>query len=369
MRLGGNYRNGSLPSPRPLIKMGNIARIKIDLSKIEYVPNAEKIFPEHLLRYGDVLFNTRNTLDLVGKVSIWRDELPRAYYNSNILRLEFRERYCGSSSYFVYALNSKSSIEALRALATGTTSVAAVYSRDLVKLNVPVPPKREQLRIGSALTDADDIIAVLERLIAKKQAIKQGMMQELLTAKTRLPGFRDRWVSGPLKRFIPLQRGFDLPNSQVRRGNYPVVYSNGIMRRHETAMASGPGVVTGRSGTIGKVHYIAEDYWPHNTALWVTDFSRTDAKFVYYFLTHLGLERFSSGSGVPTLNRNDAHTYEVRMPGSIAEQHAIADVLTDVHLDLDGLHERLAKAISVKQGMMQELLTGRTRLPLTEAVS
>lgn len=171
------------------------------------------------------------------------------------------------------------------------------------------------------------------------------------------------WITGPLGRFMPLQRGFDLPTTKVERGKVPVVYSNGIGRHHSHAMAKGPGVVTGRSGTIGKVHYVDVDYWPHNTALWVTDFKRTDPKFVYYFLQHLGLSRFAGGSGVPTLNRNDAHSFIISIPARRDEQKRISAALTDIDQWIEGLERQVAKRQAIKQGMMQQLLTGRTRLP------
>ena len=187
VHLGGNYKNSPQSSSRPLIKMGNIARININLSKVEYIPDSERVSEQHRLHYGDVLFNTRNTLDLVGKVSIWRDELPIAYYNSNILRLEFRSEYCGDSQYFGYALNSKRAIEDIRTLATGTTSVAAVYTRDLLKLEVPVPPRSDQAAIAAALSDIDSEITTLQQRLTKARDVKTGMMQELLTGRTRLP--------------------------------------------------------------------------------------------------------------------------------------------------------------------------------------
>lgn len=235
-------------------------------------------------------------------------------------------------------------------------------------LNWPVDAK-ERSAIATVLDDADSYIFALERLITKKQAIRQGMMQELLTGRTRLPGFDDAWVEGPLKSFLPLQRGFDLPTSEVSPGPYPVVYSNGVSRTHVAAMAKGPGVVTGRSGTIGKVHYVVGDYWPHNTTLWVTSFSQVDPMFAYYFLTHLRLDRFTSGSGVPTFNRNDAHSFSISLPLKRAEQVAIADALSTADEEIELLELRLMKALDIKHGMMQELLTGRTRLPLPEEVS
>ena len=96
-------------------------------------------------------------------------------------------------------------------------------------------------------------------------------------------------------------------------------------------------------------------------------YARVDARFAYYFLTHLGLERFTSGSGVPTLNRNDAHSFEVSLPRDRSEQEAIAGVLADADDEVKVLRTRLDKAKAIKQGMMQQLLTGLTRLPVPEA--
>ena len=127
-------------------------------------------------------------------------------------------------------------------------------------------------------------------------------------------------------------------------------------------MAKGPGVVTGRSGTIGKVHFIEKDYWPHNTTLWVTSFRENDPKFVYYLYTHLNLAQFLSGSGVPTLNRNDVHQHLVAHP-SPPEQRAIAEALSDVDGLLTALEALIAKKQAIKQAAMQQLLTGKTRLP------
>jgi type I restriction enzyme, S subunit len=251
-----------------------------------------------------------------------------------------------------------------------TTALPSLNSGQLCSMPLLLPENlEEQRRVVNALGEADEMVAALERMITKKQAIKKGMMQQLLTGKSRLPGLVGRWVTAPLKEFMPLQRGFDLPNSQVIPGPYPVVYSNGVARHHAKAIVKGPGVVTGRSGTIGKVHFVEKDYWPHNTSLWVTNFDRVDPRFAYYFLSHIGLERFASGSGVPTFNRNDAHSFVVTLPVERGEQIAIAFALKGADAELAILGRRLVKTRDLKQGMMQELLTGRTRLPVREAAA
>ena len=231
------------------------------------------------------------------------------------------------------------------------------------KCPIPVPPDvDEQRAIATALSDVDGLLGGLDRLIAKKRDLKQAALQQLLTGQTRLPGFHGEWEVKRLGDVAPLQRGFDLPNPLLKSGPYPVVYSNGILNHHVAFQVKGPGVVTGRSGTIGKVTFVEGDFWPHNTSLWVTSFKGNDSKFVFYLYSSLGFERFASGSGVPTLNRNDAHAYQVQIPPTKAEQTAIAQVLSVIDEELAALEQRRDKTRALKQAMMQELLTGRTRL-------
>ena len=245
---------------------------------------------------------------------------------------------------------------------TAKSSVDSVRLEMIADMQVPVPPVSEQRAIAAAVADGDRLVASLDGLISKKRDIKTGAMQQLLTGKCRLAGFTGEWTVERLSEIAPLQRGFDLPTSRLEEGQYPVVYSNGILKRHSTYMVKAPGVVTGRSGTIGKVTYVEEDYWPHNTSLWVTSFKGNVPKFVYFLYTHIGLEKFSTGSGVPTLNRNDVHSHKVAIPPTCEEQAAIATVLSDMDAEIAALEAQREKTQALKQGMMQELLTGKIRL-------
>jgi type I restriction enzyme S subunit len=222
--------------------------------------------------------------------------------------------------------------------------------------NVPFPPtKAEQEAIAEELSDADALIESLEQLLSKKRQLKQGAMQELFRPK-------EGWGRMKLLNVAPLQRGFDLPTRQLENGQYPVVYSNGVLNHHKNFMVKGPGLVTGRSGTLGTVQFIEEDFWPHNTTLWVTDFKGNDPRFIYYFYTYIGLERFGTGSGVPTLNRNDVHDFTAAIPNNPDEQIQTATILSDMDVQITLLETKLTKARQLKTGMMQELLTGRIRL-------
>jgi len=169
------------------------------------------------------------------------------------------------------------------------------------------------------------------------------------------------WDVKRLDQFAPLQRGFDLPVEKIIEGNFPVVFSNGILKFHNEFKAKAPGVVTGRSGTIGKVTFVEKDYWPHNTSLWVTNFNGNDPKFVYYFYIHFKIEKFASGSGVPTLNRNDVHGQIIIVP-PLSEQKAIAHILSLLDTAINTNNSLIAKKELQKKWLMQNLLTGKKRL-------
>lgn len=178
-----------------------------------------------------------------------------------------------------------------------------------------------------------------------------------LVPRLRFPEFQgDPWEAKPLEQVAPLQRGFDLPSSELQPGDIPVVYSNGVQSFHCTAMAKAPGLVTGRSGTIGKLNFIEKgEYWPHNTSLWVTSFKGNVPKFVYFLFNSIGMERFASGSGVPTLNRNDVHAFVSAVPKSLAEQEQIADCLSSLDELITAESQKLDALKTHKKGLMRQL--------------
>lgn len=398
-RLGGNYPNQSHASLRPLIKMGNIARVRMDLSRLEYIPDYVDVDDSHRLEYGDVLFNTRNTLDLVGKVSIWRNEEPVAYYNSNILRFEFKEDVVGDSRYFGYALNTQKMISEIRALATGTTSVAAVYTRDLLKLEVPVPSVGEQRAIADALGNVDALIDSLEYLTSKKHDVRQGIRQELLTGRTRLPGFTDDWreiTLGDHVTYVPtvaLSRDQLDQESTLRYLHYGDIHARKSVRLDATsesmpraashlALRAGrlnPGDLVfadasedpagvGKSveisrvpleGVIPGLHTIAARFDKSVLA----DGFKGYIQFIPAFRS--ALLRLAAGTKVLATTRRYISSIALTLPGP-DEQRAIAAVLRDTDAEIILLERRLKSARAVKVGMMQELLSGRTRLSVTE---
>ncbi|GAB2588192.1 restriction endonuclease subunit S [Spirosoma areae] len=168
------------------------------------------------------------------------------------------------------------------------------------------------------------------------------------------------WQNGRLKNFIVLQRGHDLTDDQLQKGEYPVVKSNGIDGYHSEFKVKAPGVTTGRSGTIGNVFYVEKDFWPHNTSLYVKDFKGNDPKFFYYLIQSLKFEQYYAGTTVPTLNRNDVHKIKVSVP-EVDEQRAIASILTKVDEAIEATRRSIQAAERLKRALMQNLLTGKLK--------
>jgi type I restriction enzyme S subunit len=129
---------------------------------------------------------------------------------------------------------------------------------------------------------------------------------------------------------IEFQRGYDLPKTSFVEGDVPVISSNGILGYHNEYKVKGPGITIGRSGTVGLPHYIEENFYPHNTSLFIKDFKGNNPKYIYYLLKTLGLNDRGSGSGVPTMNRNHLHPLKVRAYLNPIYQEGIANVLTSI---------------------------------------
>jgi type I restriction enzyme, S subunit len=181
--------------------------------------------------------------------------------------------------------------------------------------------------------------------------------------ETEIGTIPEDWEVKSLGRFIALQRGHDLTERQRRQGDVPVMGSAGANGFHDTARAKGPGVALGRSGaSFGQAHYCESDFWPHNTALYVTDFFGSLPLFVFYFLKSIDFSRHNSGGAQQSLNRNFIAPIQVAVPRR-PEQELITNALSDADaliVSLDGL---IAKKRDLKQAAMQQLLTGNTRLP------
>lgn len=174
------------------------------------------------------------------------------------------------------------------------------------------------------------------------------------------------WRPGTLKELVYFQRGFDITQAQQRPGPYPVVSSSGITSYHDEFMVKGPGVIIGRKGTLGSIHFVPSDYWPHDTTLWSKDLNGNDARFVYYYLHTIDFRRFDVGNSNPTLNRNHIHDLPIRIPPRELQTHIAATF--GAYDDLIENNARRIKLLEQAARLLYEEWFVRLRFPGHEHV-
>lgn len=393
-RLGGNYENAEANNGIPVIKMGNIDRATIKIDKIQYLPENETYNQEDVLVRGDLLFNTRNTLELVGKVAIWNNELPFAVYNSNLMRMKFDSSFVESTWFMNRAFNSYYGLRQLRGIATGTTSVAAIYGRDLASIKFLLPPLHEQRAIARLLSIWDTAIHTAEQLIAQKELRKKWLMQQLLTGKRRLPGFggengaEGEWKEVRLgKLFNPIRNVNDGGDSHsimtissrlgliAQEDKFDRVIAGESLKKYTQLIRGDFAYNKGNSKTypMGCIYRLEEKKSALVPFVYICfrPSDLVDGEFYkHWFLAH-GLDSQlnkiitsgARGDGLLNVNTDDFFNLKILYPPK-KEQTAIALVLQAADKEIGLLKAKAEKLREQKKGLMQVLLTGRVRIKI-----
>ncbi len=207
----------------------------------------------------------------------------------------------------------------------------------------------------------DALLEGLDRLIAKKRDLKQAAMQQLLTGQTRLPGFEGEWDVKRLGELLRICHGRNQREVEVKDGPFPILATGGKIGTAKQSLYEGPSVLIGRKGTINKPQYMAGPFWTVDTLFYSVIEGDNDVKYLYYRFLMIDWMQYNEASGVPSLNARTIESVEIRCPQP-PEQQAIANALSDMDAELEALEQSRAKTAALKQAMMQELLTGRTRL-------
>lgn len=261
---------------------------------------------------------------------------------------------------------------------------------DFDKLMLPVPGRKTQQIIGDIYFEMSAKIESNRRMNATLEALARALFQSWFVdfdpVRAKLDGrqppgldsttaalFPDRfqesrfgpipigWTLGQVEDALVLQRGFDLPASGRTEGPYLVMAASGPSGSHDEFRAIGPGVTTGRSGLLGKVFFVHDNFWPLNTALWVREFRRASPIYAYHLLRGLGLEAFNVGSAVPSLNRNHVH----RLPLVLAPK-PIVDAFESVALALmrqqEANENQSRTLVALRDTLLPKLLNGELRV-------
>ena len=326
---------------------------------------------------GDVLISAAGTL---GRAIVF--EGKDAYFqDSNIVWLATdKELLCNEYLYHYYKV--------IKWGASEGSTIARLYNGIICNTHIALPDVEEQKQIATVLSELDELMSLTEKQIAKKKAIKQGAMQELLTGKKRLPGFSGDWIKSNIGSCI-----IEKPSYGI---NAPAVDFNGFLPRYiritdisedgryckdaqasvsaenvEPFLLKTNDIVLARTGaSVGK-SYIYDE---HDGRLVYAGFlikmsidpQKADSRFIFGVLHTYDYWKWvaqtSMRSGQPGINGEEYASYEFRMPSDLKEQKAIADILTNMDNEIVTLGKKLIKYRQVKQGIMQQLLTGKIRI-------
>lgn len=386
-------------SGRPFVRSQNVGWGGLRLNDVAYIDDTTHMaFPATEIRAGDVLLNITGAS--IGRSAVATDELDGGNVNQHVCEIRLNAKVM-DSRYVNAVLNSRIGQDQVAAFQAGGNRQGLNFQQ-VGSIRVPALDLAQQREIGRARQDVDAMISKLERLIAKSQAIKQGMMQHLLTGKTRLPGFTEPWSDFRLGDHVTYVKTVALSRAQldeaspVRYLHYGDIHTRGgvtLDAAHEPmpradarlirnagrlqpgdlvfADASEDPAGVGKSleitavppeGAVPGLHTIAARF---DKAV-LADGLKAYLQFIPAFREDL--LRLAAGTKVLATTRSYISSITLSLP-DVAEQRAIAQLLADTDAELTALRARLDKAEHVKVGMMQELLNGRTRLPVKDAAS
>ncbi len=246
------------------------------------------------------------------------------------------------------------------------SGVPSLNTSTIENINIPLPPLPEQKAIAKVLSDIDELVASIEKLIDKKQKIKQGTMQLLLTGKKRLPGFTGEWEVRQLGDIADIRTGKRNNEDKVIDGEYPFYVRSQKVERIDSYSYEGEAILVPGEGGIGDIyHYIDGRFDYHQRVYKISDFcDDIFGKFVYYcmmqnFRNHA--MKNSVKATVDSLRLPTFENFEILYP-PLQEQKAIAQILSDMDSEIEALQQKLEKYKLIKEGMMEKLLTGKVRL-------
>ena len=348
------WSNGNLP----WISSGDVKTVLLKETGFSITPFAVK--------QGAATLLPPNSIVMVTRSGILRKYLPvemnviQMAINQDIKALIPTSKY--SPTYLLHALIWSGDRIMSRCLKAGTT-VESIEFPWLKAFVIPVAPLPEQRAIAAALSDVDALLAKLDALVTKKRDLKQAAMHQLLTGLIRLPGFSAEWERRQFFEICYMRSGEGITSADIdNHSKFPCYGGNGLRGYATRYTHEGTYALIGRQGALcGNVLTVNGQFFASEHAIVVTPFSGINIQWLAVVLERMNLNQYSESSAQPGLSVSRLLSFSTQVP-AFEEQAAIATVLTDMDAELTALEARRHKTRALKQGMMQELLTGRIRL-------
>jgi type I restriction enzyme S subunit len=307
---------------------------------------------------------TEQTPGLLGSSALI-PESGRLLHNQRLGRIVDLDERRLSKGFLYYLFNTKEVRDQISATATGG-KVRHTAPERIAQVLFRRPPLETQQSVAAVLSAYDDLIENDRRRMALLEEAARQFYREWFV-RLRFPGHEHiritngvpvGWERAPFESALVLQRGFDLPVQDREEGEVPIYGSTGMNGFHSKAKVAGPGVVTGRSGTLGEVHYVTDDFWPLNTSLWVKEFKRVSPLFAVFLMREMDLKQYNGGVSVPTLDRKTVHRADILIP-SKGLLTSFDEFATPLFQQIKTLTARVEKLRAARHLLLPRLMSGQ----------
>lgn len=361
MRLGDivSITSGESPSLYHLKAEGKYPYVKVeDLNNCEKYQESSREYSDDnntTIKAGSIIFPKRGASILNNKVRIAAKDIQM---DSNMMAITPHTAIVDTEFLYIRILH-----ERLYRIAD-TSSIPQINNKHIIPYKIAVPPLAEQRKIAEVLGVWDEAIEKQARLIEQLALRKRALMQRLLSAKLRLPGFSEAWQKVKLGDVAELYQPQTIQSEDLSQTGYPVYGANGLIGYYNSYNHEYPQVViTCRGSSCGTVNFTPGKCWITGNAMVLNVDNNRDVNksFFYYLISNSSFVNLISGSGQPQIVRQPLLKFELRIP-TLKEQTAIAEVLTAADREIELAKEKLERLRRQKRGLMQQLLTGKKRV-------
>lgn len=398
-QLGVNVKASLDTDGIKLLKMGNLTRGGFNFNKLEKTNDEIENIGNYYLKYGDFLFNTRNTPHLVGKSSVWKWNNKDVIFNSNIMRISFSKNI--NTFFYNNYFASDVGWRALKKISKGTTSVGAIYTKDLITVKIPLLSLKEQEKIADILSTIDEKIDVINSQIQKAETLKKGLLQKLLSEGIGYSEFKDSelgkipesWEIAKLKdtglTIIDGDRGNNYPKSDdftdegyclflsaknITKNGFRLNVKQFISEEKDNLLRKGKlkdlDIIITTRGSVGHIAFNKNIKYQNmriNSGMVILRNSddKINQNYVYkLFASNViqgQVEKIAFGSAQPQLTVKEINNLKIPLP-PLQEQKQIADILSTADEKLEVLRAKKEKYETLKKGLLQKLLSGEVRV-------
>ena len=348
---------------QPYLANVNVRWGEFDLEDLPLMKFEESEQERYELKYGDLVICEGGE---PGRCAIWKEQIPNMKIQKALHRVRVHD--CLDYRYLFYWFLLAGKTGELDQYFTGAT-IKHMPGQKLKEVVIDKPPLEIQHRIADILSAYDDLIENNQKQIKLLEEAAQRLYKEWFV-DLRFPGHENTkivddvpegWSRTNINEILTFHRGYDLTKNEMKAGRYPVVGSTTVIGYHNEFKIKGPGIVTGRSGSLGKYQFIWDNFWPHNTSLYISDYKDHNIFFVYSLLQTVDFASLNNGGAIPTLNRNVLSNIEVIEPEKKL-QDVFAKIAEPQYQKIRNLEKQNDRLKTARDLLLPKLMSGEVEV-------